>query len=336
MRLYIFYPDGTIVQVNQTLLKWLNYQKEDVIFIKKFHDIMNGGGRLYFQMYVFPLLNMQESVNEISIDLLSSDKIKISCLFNASVSRRENGTILLIRASLFNITDRKKYEVEILKAKTQAEDEKKRFEFLANTLPSMLWTALPSGKIDFQNDRFFEYFNQVVYETNISFLKSVVFPDDFHPTIVSWIKAKKEDRDVEWELRLKNRYGQYKWFSVRIIACKDAENKVWMWLGSCTDIHTQKELQINALKDLTLELSEASSNAEHKAKILKEVAFAQSHLVRSPVSKILGLISLLKDRDIDDESKLIVSLLTQSVDQLDSIISEIVKKTHNNQPSFPY
>lgn len=323
-----FYADGTIVQINKTLLKWLNYSKDEVIFKKNFQDILDSGGRLYYQMYLFPLLNMQDHINEISLSILSSDNTSISCLLNASAIKDEDKSIQLIHASLFNFTDRKKYELEILRTKTQAEEEKKRFEFLANTLPSILWTALPSGKISFLNKRFFEYFSKVKVP-GLAFLKKILFPGDLKLVLESAVKAMKEEKEIQWELRLRNAHGAYNWFLVKIIPCKDEEGRLSMWLGSCTDINTQKEKQLKILEELNTELSRASLNVEQKEKILQEVAFAQSHLVRSPVSKILGLISLLKNREVNEDIKYILSLLTESAEQLDIIISEIVKKSNS-------
>ncbi len=320
-----FYPNGTIVQINQTLLTWLHCVTEEVVLKKRFQDIISKGGRLYFQMYVFPLLNLQGFVNEISLDLFSSDSTNISCLFNASFIKQEDGSPPLIQAILFNITDRKKYEVEVFKAKVQAEEEKKRFQFLANTLPSILWTALPSGKINFINGRFFEYFKVANQEPGFMFLRHVLFPEDFNLTAASCKSAMKEEKEVQWELRLKNHENEYRWFFVRVIPCKDSKGKLSMWLGSCTDIHFQKEKQLRILNGLNTELSNASSIVEHKSKILREMAFDQSHLVRSPLSKIIGLISLLNLLEVDEETKFLVSLITESVSQLDTVITEIRK-----------
>lgn len=323
-----FYPDGTIVQINKTLLKWLQYSADELVLKKKFQDIISAGGRLYYQMYVMPLLNMQDHVNEISLTLVSSANMTISCLFNASVIRHEDKTLQLIHASLFSIADRKKYEVEILKAKVQAEDEKKRFEFLANSLPNILWTTLPSGKTGFLNDRFFEYFEERIMEVNFAFLRKALFAEDLRNVLASWAAARKEELEFQLELRLKNSRRNYRWFFVTIIPYKDAEGKLLMWFGSCTDIHVQKEKQLKVLTSLNSELSAASSNVEHQTKILREVAFEQSHLVRSHLSKILGLISLLESIEVDEEAKYLISLLTQSAEELDAVISGIVKKSN--------
>ena len=107
-----------------------------------------------------------------------------------------------------------------------------------------------------------------------------------------------------------------------------------MWLCTCVDIHAQKEKQLHVVDRLNFQLSEASDIVQHKEKVLRELAFTQSHLVRSPISKILGLISLLESREADEETRFIISLLSQSTSELDNIVTDIVKKTHTGKAVY--
>ena len=152
-----FYPDGTIFKINQTLLSWLNSDSEAIIGTIKFSSLLSKGGRFYYEMVVLPLLQMQGFANEINFEIKSKEE-SFPCLFNASAVKSDDGTILAFNAILINITDRKKYELLLLTARQNAEEEKKRFEFLLNTIPNIIWTALPSGEINFVNERFFQTF----------------------------------------------------------------------------------------------------------------------------------------------------------------------------------
>jgi len=116
-----FHSDGTIIRINQTLLRWIDHSREEVVGIKKLGDITVKGTSLYFEMFVFPLLRMQGYINEISISTLSSDNVATSCLLNATAVKDDNGDIQQVNAILFAIPDRKKYEAEILNAKKTAE-----------------------------------------------------------------------------------------------------------------------------------------------------------------------------------------------------------------------
>ena len=118
----VFKPDGTIIQVNQTLLQWINYSSDEVVNVKKLQDITPRGTTLYFQMFVFPSLKVQGYINELSLDIIGSDKSVTSCLFNASAVKNEDGSLKHLHAILFRIAERKKYEVELLLEKKTAEN----------------------------------------------------------------------------------------------------------------------------------------------------------------------------------------------------------------------
>jgi PAS domain S-box-containing protein len=115
-------PDGLIVKVNNTLLKWLGYEREEVLNGKRFQDLLSIGGKIFYETHHAPLIHMQGEINEISYDLLRQDQTKLPVLINAVLVKNEQGEPLLFRTTVFNITDRKKYEVELLRAKKKAEE----------------------------------------------------------------------------------------------------------------------------------------------------------------------------------------------------------------------
>ncbi|MES2689196.1 MAG: PAS domain-containing protein, partial [Bacteroidota bacterium] len=87
---------------------------------------------------------------------------------------------------------------------------------------------------------------------------------------------------------------------------------------------------IGAMIDVT-ELQEKISEIETRNKKLKNIAWTQSHLVRAPLAKLIGLIKLVENKDVatSDYAELskILSYIVSSAYQLDEIIKDIVKKT---------
>lgn len=60
---------------------------------------------------------------------------------------------------------------------------------------------------------------------------------------------------------------------------------------------------------------------------LKEIAWVQSHVVRAPLSRIMGLIDLIKNYSIDDiENEELLNYLLVSAEELDNVIKDISKK----------
>lgn len=62
-------------------------------------------------------------------------------------------------------------------------------------------------------------------------------------------------------------------------------------------------------------------------KVLNEIAFQQSHLVRRPLANILGIIPLLDMDGMSEQNKQMISMLQDSGAELDTVIKEIVMKT---------
>ncbi|CAM3773936.1 PAS domain-containing protein [Mucilaginibacter galii] len=120
--LFTFRADGTIVHLNKTLLTWLCADAEDVIY-HDFTDFLDKGGKLYYQLFVQPLLRMRHDVKEISFHMYTA-KCDFHCLFSATAFEKDGDGELLYAATVYKVTDRKKYEDELLKKKQQADIEK--------------------------------------------------------------------------------------------------------------------------------------------------------------------------------------------------------------------
>ncbi len=118
-------PDGRIVKVNRTFCSWIGRSAEEVLGVR-FQDLLSMGGRVYYETHLVPLLRMQGAVREIALDLLRADGTALSCLANAVELRDDDGAPLLIRATVFEATARRRYERELLAAQQAAEESELR------------------------------------------------------------------------------------------------------------------------------------------------------------------------------------------------------------------
>ena len=61
---------------------------------------------------------------------------------------------------------------------------------------------------------------------------------------------------------------------------------------------------------------------------LKDIAWTQSHLVRAPLARILGLIEIIEDADQTTTHKEeVLHLVAESAKELDKIVTDIVVKS---------
>ncbi|MCR5889716.1 HAMP domain-containing histidine kinase [Hymenobacter sp. J193] len=119
-------PDGTLVKLNQTLLAWLGYAREEVVAQRTLQHLLTIGGALHFEMHGMPLLLLQGHVRELSYQLRRKDGTSLPVLLNADLVRDWDGSPLVMRIMLVDITDRRQYELELLRTKNLAEQQREQ------------------------------------------------------------------------------------------------------------------------------------------------------------------------------------------------------------------
>ena len=118
------------------------------------------------------------------------------------------------------------------------------------------------------------------------------------------------------EYRFKCADGNYKYILDRSYVISDAEGKPSRIIGSVQDI-TERRKYINAI--------------ERSNERLREIAWTQSHVVRAPLARIMGLIDLLKNQrnNLDNIEEIIDNILNSS-EELDKVIRKITNKTEED------
>ncbi|MDQ1397551.1 MAG: phosphoserine phosphatase RsbU/P [Acidimicrobiaceae bacterium] len=127
-------PDGTIIKVNQTFLTLTGYARADLVGRRRFAELLTAGGRIYHETHYAPMLQMQGVAREIALDLVRADRSRLPVLVNSVLERDDVGAPLVVRTAVFDATDRRLYERELVRAKERAEASEARAIALARTL----------------------------------------------------------------------------------------------------------------------------------------------------------------------------------------------------------
>jgi PAS domain S-box-containing protein len=114
-------PDGTIVKVNGTFLRWTGYARGDLVQQRRLQELFSTPGRIYYETHLAPLLTMQGSVSEIAMDIQGAGGRVLPVMLNAAPRKSAEGEPLLLRFTVFNATERRRYEQELLQARRDAE-----------------------------------------------------------------------------------------------------------------------------------------------------------------------------------------------------------------------
>jgi PAS domain S-box-containing protein len=134
-------PGGRITKVNQTLAVWLGWRQEELVG-RRFQDLLNIAGKIYFETHFAPLLRMQGFFNEVALDLVAREGTRFPVLVNAVERRDEDGHVRFLRITVFNASDRRRYERELLDARRAAEQATAELRELNQTLEARVAEAV--------------------------------------------------------------------------------------------------------------------------------------------------------------------------------------------------
>lgn len=132
---------GRITKVNQTLLAWLGHERAR-LHGQRFQDFLNIAGKIYYETHFAPLLRMQGFFNEVALDLVRADGTAFPVLVNAVERRDDAGDVRFIRMTVFNASDRRRYERELLEARNAAEQASAELRDLNLTLEQRINDAV--------------------------------------------------------------------------------------------------------------------------------------------------------------------------------------------------
>ena len=175
-----------------------------------------------------------------------------------------------------------------------------RFRTLLETIAQITWTSTPSGKIDFFNQRWYDYTGLHPDEIEDSSWQAAIHPDDLTNTLATYEKALADGTTFE----LENRYrhgadGQYRWHLNRALPIRDETGEITLWVGTATDIQTQKQIATELEQQVqarTEQLMASNDDLRRSNENLEKFAYVASHDLQEPLRKIQSFGDILKNQ----------------------------------------
>jgi PAS domain S-box-containing protein len=161
----------------------------------------------------------------------------------------------------------------------------------------------------------------------------------YHPDDYRLLPARKEssknfqqiDSMIQYECRMKNNEGEWRWLLVREIVFKtDAQGNITQILGAALDINRRKEMEKTILQNtLLLEQSNAS---------LEEFAYVASHDLKEPLRKISTFGDRLvatQTNNLTPDGKIYLQKIVDASQRMQTMISDLLSISMiSNNTSF--
>ena len=145
------------------------------------------------------------------------------------------------------------------------------------------------------------------------------FPKQRFPEFSKFANAALQGNNINYEIDYPQPDGSVFWYYVRLFPITDENKQVLGMLMALYDITERK----NAEQDLKT----AYKHIQNHINSIKEMAWKQSHLIRSPLANLKALTTMLDNNNSDPE---VIQHIQTELDRMDAIIIEMAEDASEN------
>ncbi|HEX4022231.1 MAG TPA: PAS domain-containing protein [Acidobacteriaceae bacterium] len=153
---------------------------------------------------------------------------------------------------------------------------------IIETIPSMLWSASPTGDVTHISQRVREYSGMSFEDFRNLGWKNIIHPDDLEDTAKKFFWAIETGESYSAVHRLRRADGEYRWHHASGEPLRDPLGKIIHWYGLSIDIDERKRAE-DHLRDTRIKLAKASRLAT-----VAELAGSIAHELNQPLMSILA------------------------------------------------
>jgi PAS domain S-box-containing protein len=142
------------------------------------------------------------------------------------------------------VANRSWESIERMRVSRDLQESERRYRFLTQSIPQMVWTARPDGALDYVSDQVSRYFNAPSARVLGEGWLQWVHPEDQEATVERWKSSLATGTPYETAFRLLRAADRsWRWHLVRAEPLAGEDGKIAQWFGTCTDIENQKRTE---------------------------------------------------------------------------------------------
>ena len=216
--------------------------------------------------------------------LIARDGTELAIDDSAAPIRDEDGQVTGAVLIFRDVTERKRAENEL-------REQERLFHSLAESVPQLVWMAMPDGHIDWYNRRWYEYTGTTPEEMEGWGWRSVHDPGVLPDVLERWRASISTGEPFDMIFPLKGSDGEFRPFLTRVLPVRGGDGQIWRWFGTNTEISDRVRFE----EELRAAKMEAESANQAKTQFLAVL----SHELRTPLNPILLAASSLLEQPVD-------------------------------------
>src|SRR5277367_2327615 len=140
-------------------------------------------------------------------------------------------------------TARDELEIKVAERTSELRRSERELRDVVDSIPAIVWRALPDGSNAYVNSRFVEYAGISAEQLAGSGWHAATHPDDLQRHERKWLACVRTGEGFEDEVRFRRADGQYRWHLQRGVPLRDEVGNILKWYGVLTDIEDRKRAE---------------------------------------------------------------------------------------------
>ncbi|WP_178338902.1 PAS domain-containing protein [Arenibacter nanhaiticus] len=220
---------------------------------------------------------------------------------------------------------------EQIAAEEKIKKSNERFQIISQTTKDFIWDWDKINNTLYYSEAYKTLFGYKKHSGSGNSWHIHIHPEDEKTVKDSIEQAFNDPKCDTWEAeyRFKKANGEYAYVQDKGVIIRNKEGDAIRMVGVMSDITYCKNHE-NSLRKLNQELREYALSIEHQNKIFRDIAWTQSHVVRAPVARLMGIIDLFKNDMLDTgEKEEMLDHILAACQEIDLIINDIVEKSNS-------
>jgi len=278
--IYITTPDGTIVDVNPALVRMLGYDSKEELQKRRVAEIfVDRSERNIVQAEV----ERQPMIQGREITLICKDGTSIVCLNTAAAVRDDAGRVVRYQGALMDITERREMERRL----HQQQEFARR---LVDSFPDLILVLDTAAHYTFISPRCREVLGYDVEDAQHMEFGGRAHPEDL-PDLLSLYKEVIAGKQTfaSLEIRVRHKLGEWRRIRFNFSPLSDEKGNIEGVVLSGRDVTDLKRLEEQLIQ-------------AEKLAAMGQMLAGVAHELNNPLTAILGVTELLRERQGADDS----------------------------------
>lgn len=295
-------PDGRILDANPALVRMLGYETKEELLQHNFAEMYDN---LADRTKIIGLLEEKGSLQNNELVLRRRDGKKIYCLSSGFAIRDASGRAVRLQGTLIDVTERMEIEKELHR-------EQEFVRRLIECFPDMIAVLDREGRFTYVSERVRDILGVSPEEYLGRTIGSSTHADD-KQDLVKMVREIVAGKSEHSHIESRVRHADGSWRTLRTTA---------------SPLFDERQLitgVVASVRDVTeANLAEQQTAQTEKFAAMGQMMAGAAHELNNPLTAILGVSDLLRERAADDATRRQIDLILQQARRAAGIIQNLV------------